>query len=76
MKMFYSMASLLSKFRIDYTDLTVIPDITKKAENQTKAFFDSLIKNFKDDPETAGTFCSKPTRLSNFQVQIRFSLYR
>ena len=48
------MASLLSKFRIDYSDLTVIPDITKKAENTTKDFFDALIKDFKGDPEDCG----------------------
>lgn len=41
-----SMASLLSKFRIDYSDLILLPDITKKPEETTVAFFDDLIKNF------------------------------
>uniref|UniRef100_A0A0A9WLJ8 Bumetanide-sensitive sodium-(Potassium)-chloride cotransporter n=1 Tax=Lygus hesperus TaxID=30085 RepID=A0A0A9WLJ8_LYGHE len=41
-----NMASLLSKFRIDYSDLKVIPDITKKPMDETNAFFDQLIKNF------------------------------
>lgn len=33
------MASLLAKFRIDYHDVTVIPDVTKKAKEETKAEF-------------------------------------
>lgn len=41
-----SMASLLSKFRIDYSDLTLIPDITKKPQETTTAFFNELIKDF------------------------------
>ncbi|EEB11531.1 conserved hypothetical protein [Pediculus humanus corporis] len=35
-----SMASLLAKFRIDYSDLTVIPDVTKKPQEKTVAFFE------------------------------------
>lgn len=41
-----SMASLLSKFRIDYSDLTLIPDITKKPQESTTKFFNDLIKDF------------------------------
>ncbi|XP_030081506.1 bumetanide-sensitive sodium-(potassium)-chloride cotransporter isoform X2 [Drosophila hydei] len=41
-----SMASLLSKFRIDYSDLTLIPDITKKPHETSTQFFDELIKDF------------------------------
>ena len=33
------MASLLAKFRIDYSDVTVIPDVTKKAGDAVKAEF-------------------------------------
>lgn len=40
------MASLLSKFRIDYSALKVIPDISKSAQESTKSFFDSLVANF------------------------------
>lgn len=47
-----SMASLLAKFRIDYSDLKVIPDITKKPQESTVSFFESLISDFKI-PETA-----------------------
>ncbi|XP_055384360.1 bumetanide-sensitive sodium-(potassium)-chloride cotransporter isoform X2 [Condylostylus longicornis] len=41
-----SMASLLSKFRIDYSDLTLLPDITKKPQESTTQFFNELIKDF------------------------------
>lgn len=40
------MASLLSKFRIDYSALKVIPDISTPAQSQTKNFFDLLIADF------------------------------
>ncbi len=37
------MATLLAKFRIDYSDVIAIPDVTKKAEPSTKAEFEALI---------------------------------
>ena len=40
---FFSMISLLSKFRIDYSDVTVIPDVTKKAKDTTKAEFMEML---------------------------------
>lgn len=42
-----SMAGLLAKFRIDYSDLKLLPDITKKASDSTYKFFGDLIKEFK-----------------------------
>jgi len=39
------MATLLAKFRIDYSDVVVIPDITKKADPSTKAEFQELISD-------------------------------
>ena len=39
------MATLLAKFRIDYSDVVVIPDITKKADLSTKAEFQELISD-------------------------------
>lgn len=39
------MASLLSKFRIDYSDLKVIPDITKKPFDESIKYFENLIKD-------------------------------
>jgi solute carrier family 12 sodium/potassium/chloride transporter 2 len=41
------MAALLSKFRIEYCDVIVIPDISKKAQETTKREFEALIKPFK-----------------------------
>lgn len=54
-----SMASLLAKFRIDYSDLRLLPDITKKPEESTVKFFDELIKDFlatSDDDEGSSNF--------------------
>lgn len=41
-----SMASLLAKFRIDYSDLELLTDITKKADDSTYYYFKDLIRNF------------------------------
>lgn len=41
-----SMASLLAKFRIDYSDLELLTDITKKADESTYYYFKDLIRNF------------------------------
>jgi len=57
------MASLLSKFRIDYSALKVIPDISKSAQASTKTFFDSLIADFQ---ESAGSKNSDDG-MSNFK---------
>lgn len=40
------MASLLSKFRIDYSALKVISGISKPAQAHTVSFFESLISDF------------------------------
>lgn len=50
-----SMASLLAKFRIDYSDLELLTDITKKAEDSTYYYFKDLIRNF-----TSKDFCDNP----------------
>ena len=42
-KYFFSMASLLAKFRIDYSDVIVIPDVTKKAGDDIKTEFKTII---------------------------------
>lgn len=42
------MAGLLAKFRIDYSHLKLLPDITKKPEDKTVKFFEDIIKEFKD----------------------------
>lgn len=42
-----SIASLLAKFRIDYSDLLVITDLMRKPHEETLAFYDELIKSYK-----------------------------
>ncbi|XP_050441187.1 bumetanide-sensitive sodium-(potassium)-chloride cotransporter isoform X2 [Adelges cooleyi] len=42
-----SIASLLAKFRIDYSDLLVITDLLRKPHEETLAFYTSLIKSYK-----------------------------
>lgn len=45
------MASLLAKFRIDYSDLRVIPDITKVPKDETVSFFEELIGSLRVEEE-------------------------
>ena len=42
------MASLLAKFRIDFSDVKVIPDVTKKAKEETKSEFQALLAQSAD----------------------------
>jgi len=44
------MATMLAKFRIDYSDVNVIPDVTKKADASIKAEFDSIVEGCNIDP--------------------------
>lgn len=39
-----SMAMLLSKFRIDYSDLVIITDVDVPPKSKTKKWFDDLIR--------------------------------
>jgi len=50
-----NMAALLAKFRIDYSDVIVIPDITKKAEDKTKRELEAIIADFKSENNQDGT---------------------
>ncbi|KAM3960424.1 sodium chloride cotransporter 69 [Aphomia sociella] len=47
-----NMASLLSKFRIDYSALKMVADITKRPRDSTLAYFDKLIAPFKSEDST------------------------
>ena len=60
-----NMASLLSKFRIDYSALKVIPDISKPAQESTKNFFNLLIENFQqtEDPKATDDDMIKESEL-------------
>lgn len=48
------MAAMLSKFRIDYSDVIVITDITKKPQQSTREYFNDLTKNFVETDGTTG----------------------
>ena len=40
------MAALLKKFRIDYSNLVVIPDLTKDPKPSTQTWFNGVIGHF------------------------------
>ena len=40
------MAALLAKFRITYSDLTVIKDVQKAPNEATRMWFDGLVRDF------------------------------
>ena len=59
------MAALLAKFRIDYSDVIVIPDVTKKASDSTVAEFDEILSPLPDglvDQEELKTIKDKTNR--------------
>ena len=49
------MAFLLSKLRIEYSDIIIITDITKKASESSKKFFETLIQPFKSSDSNNGS---------------------
>ncbi|CAG0889507.1 unnamed protein product [Darwinula stevensoni] len=62
----YSLAALLSKFRIDYSDVVVVADIQKKATPETHQEFDALIEPFKqqvNETRELGT-CTKKIQIA------------
>ncbi|KAA0193661.1 hypothetical protein HAZT_HAZT008125 [Hyalella azteca] len=48
-----SMANLLHKFRIDYSDVIVIPDAMRKASDASRKEFEALIEKFKTSASNA-----------------------
>lgn len=42
------MANLLSKFRIDYSSLTMVQDITEKPKPETVQMFNGLLNGFRE----------------------------
>ncbi|XP_030372574.1 bumetanide-sensitive sodium-(potassium)-chloride cotransporter isoform X2 [Scaptodrosophila lebanonensis] len=65
-----SMASLLSKFRIDYSDLTLIPDITKKPQETSTQFFNELIKDFVVSDKENGLSTKLPNNVTEEEALI------
>ena len=56
------MASLLAKFRIDYHDVTVIPDVTRKAKDETKSEFLEIAARAKIGDEELASHKEKTNR--------------
>ena len=48
------MASLLSKFRIDYASLTMVHDISDKPSDESIKFFDELLEGFREGQNKEG----------------------
>jgi hypothetical protein len=49
------MAALLTKFRITYSDLTVIKDVKQAPKESTRTWFDGLIRDFAGRDQLPGT---------------------
>lgn len=50
----FSMANLLSKFRIDYSSLTMVQDITEAPQEETKKMFDELVSKYTTETASEG----------------------
>ena len=47
------MATLLSKFRMEYSDVLVLPDVQKPPSEETKREFEKLIARWRTDQDEA-----------------------
>lgn len=69
------MASLLAKFRIQYSDLIVITDVMARAKDSTREFFEGLIKDYRktnDGILDDGESFSERMSVQNHYLFIRF----
>lgn len=60
-----NMAALLSKFRIDYSDVMVVPDITKPPQESSKQDFENLISKWREKEDTD---CDNSTVISETEI--------
>jgi len=49
-----NLAALLSKFRINYSDVIVIPDVQKRPQEASKLEFENIIKKFRENEDGDG----------------------
>ena len=68
----FSMVALLSKFRIDSSDVVVIPDVQRMAADQTRQEFHALIDPFK---ETANESREEGENCSTCPIRVFLSFY-
>ncbi|XP_072938036.1 bumetanide-sensitive sodium-(potassium)-chloride cotransporter [Epargyreus clarus] len=71
-----NMANLLSKFRIDYSSLTMVQDITEAPQPDTKELFEEVIKKFTSEDGDEEALISKAERTNlaektNRQLRLR-----
>ncbi|CAG0884776.1 unnamed protein product [Darwinula stevensoni] len=69
-----SMAALLSKFRINYSDVIVVPDVRKKAAKATSREFFNLLEPFKEkagDESVTDEILRKLQERNNRQMRLR-----
>lgn len=52
------MSALLAKFRIAYSSLTVIKDLTSPPKESTRIWFDGVLRHFRRQDEITGKFLS------------------
>jgi hypothetical protein len=64
------MAVLLSKFRIDYSDLVVISYVNAEPKNKTKLWFDGQIRSFLQQGESGNAFFYFCTLIDLFSDQL------
>lgn len=62
-----NMASLLSKFRIDYQSLKMVSGITEKPQTETINFFNKLLDGFREEDDADPELCVSKVELSTMQ---------
>lgn len=62
------MAALLNKFRIDYSDVTVIPNVIKPPSNETRHTFDELIAKFRTSETTNDPSKGHPAYITDSEI--------
>lgn len=72
------MASLLSKFRIDYSGLVMVEDITENPKEETLNFFQEVLKEFNQnngkDKEDSSEYQNSPLALFNWNYSGKYSV--
>jgi hypothetical protein len=48
----FSMANMLSKFRLDYSSLTMLQSITDKPQPETVRLFENIIEKFRESEQS------------------------
>ncbi len=65
-----SMANMLSKFRIDFSDLEIIPDFDKKPKKENLQRFDDLIKPWQLNVEAGETAEKFPWKITQDEIKL------